>query len=103
MAVVALSESGATSSIQPAIICALSRSLRAVVATFSPTASLGSLLKLLPSPKRSVSSCTTLTSSGGIPSSAAAIAASSASVPCDASLRLSTALPVGCMRMKTAR
>ena len=33
--------SGAASSIQAAMSCALSRSLRAVIATFSPTASLG--------------------------------------------------------------
>ena len=83
--------------------CALSRSLRAVIATFSPTASLGALLKLLPSPKRFVSWCTTLTSSGGMPSWAATVSARLASCPCDASLRLSTALPVGCMRRNTAR
>ena len=97
------SESGEASSISAAISSALSRSLRAVIATFSPTASLGAALKLLPVPKRSVSSWTTLTSSAGIPSSSAAVAARSASVPWDASLRLSTALPVGCIRMKTAR
>src|SRR3954454_7472591 len=74
----------------------------------------GAVLKPCPSPKRSVSAGTTLTSSSGTPATTstsrpapptppATSRAYSASLPSGSVVRLSTILPVGCTRRNTAR
>src|SRR3954452_11136822 len=87
----------------PASSCALSR-IRAVAVEIAALApSEGAVLKPWPSPKRSVSAGTTLTSSAGTPSSPATSCAYSGSLPSGSVVRLSTILPVGCTRRNTAR
>src|SRR4051795_4397029 len=63
----------------------------------------GLVLKPCPLPKRLVSAGTTFTSSGGTPSESATSFAYSGSLPSASVVRLSTILPVGCTRRKTAR
>ena len=63
----------------------------------------GVVLKPCPFPNRSVSAGTTLTSSAGTPSSSATSCAYCGSLPSASVVRLSTILPVGWTRRKTAR
>ena len=98
-----MSDSGGASSAIPASSCALSRIFAVALLIAAGVPSDGFVLKPWPVPKRSVSAGTTLTSSGGTPSSPATSFAYSASRPSDSVVRLSTILPVGCTRRKTAR
>src|SRR5215211_2557335 len=95
--------SGGASSAMPARSCALSRILAVALEIAAGVPGEGAVLKPWPSPKRSVSAGTTLTSSAGTPSSRATSLAYSASWPSGSVVRLSTILPVGCTRRNTAR
>src|SRR4051812_6304272 len=94
---------GSASSAMPASSFALSLILPAALVIAAPAPSDGLVLNPWPVPKRSVSAGTTLTSSGGTPSSRATSCAYSPSLPSASVVRLSTILPVGCTRRKTAR
>src|SRR5215207_11764103 len=95
--------SGGASSAIPASSCALSRIFALALSIAAGVPADGLVLKPWPSPKRSVSAGTTLTSSGGTPSSLATSCAYSASLPSASVVSDSTILPVGCTRRKTAR
>src|SRR3954453_1372735 len=90
--------SGGASSAMPASSRPLSRILAVAVEIAALVPPDGAVLKPCPSPKRSVSAGTTLTSSAGTPSSPATSRAYSASLPSGSVVRLSTILPVGCTR-----
>src|SRR4051812_41521770 len=87
----------------PASSWALSRILAVAVEIAAPVPGDGAVLKPWPSPKRSVSAGTTLTSSAGTPSSPATSWAYSGSLPSGSVVRLSPILPGGCTRRNTAR
>src|SRR5215204_404818 len=95
--------SGSASSAMPASSRPLSRILAVAFEIAAGVPPDGLVLKPWPSPKRSVSAGTTLTSSEGTPSSPATSCAYSPSLPSGSVVRLSTILPVGCTRRKTAR
>src|SRR5215217_6267331 len=95
--------SGGASSAMPASSWALSRILAVAVEMAALVPPDGAVLKPCPSPKRSVSAGTTLTSSAGTPSSLATSCAYSDSLPSGSVVRLSTILPVGWTRRNTAR
>src|SRR4051812_26513564 len=95
--------SGSASSAAPASSRALSRILPVALAIAAGVPSVGLVLKPWPTPNRSVSAGTTFTSRAGTPSSPATSCAYSGSLPSDSVVRLSTILPVGCTRRKTAR
>src|SRR5919197_4411826 len=94
---------GSASSAIPASSRALSLIFAVAPAIAAAAPPDGVVLKPWPLPKRSVSAGTTLTSSAGTPSSRATSWAYSASCPSASVVRLSTILPVGCTRRKTAR
>src|SRR5689334_16126345 len=98
-----LSVCGSASSAIPASSCALSLIFAVALAIAAGAPPDGLVLKPWPLPKRSVSAGTTLTSSAGTPSSCATSWAYSGSCPSASVVRLSTILPVGCTRRKTAR
>src|SRR5215212_11207977 len=87
----------------PASSWALSRILAVAVEMAALVPPDGAVLKPCPSPKRSVSAGTTLTSSAGTPSSPATSWAYSDSLPSGSVVRLRTIFPVGCTRRNTAR
>src|SRR5215207_9702719 len=95
--------SGLASSAMPASSRPLSRILAVAFEIAAGVPPDGLVLKPWPSPKRSVSAGTTLTSSEGTPSSPATSCAYSPSLPSGSVVRLSTILPVGCTRRNTAR
>src|SRR3954468_4590140 len=97
------SESGGAPSAMPASRRAFARifSVALLIAAGAPGD--GDVLKPCPLPKRSVSAGLTFTSSAGTPSSSATSCAYSCSLPSGSVVRLSTILPVGCTRRKTAR
>src|SRR4051794_22942587 len=83
--------------------CALARIFPVALAIAAGVPGDGLVLKPWPVPKRFSSAGTTFTSSGGTPSASATSAAYSGSLPSASVVRLSTILPVGCTRRKTAR
>src|SRR4051794_25882309 len=95
--------SGGVSSATPARSCALARILPVALVIAAGVPSDGLVLKPCPVPKRFVSFGTTLTSSAGTPSSSATSCAYWSSRPSGSVVRLSTILPVGGTRRKTAR
>src|SRR5215211_8198786 len=95
-------ESGGAPSAAPASCCALSRILPAALTMAASVPGDGAVLNPCPSPKRSVSAGTTFTSSGGTPSASPTSSAYRPSLPSASVVRLSTILPVGCTRRKTA-
>src|SRR6476620_2578563 len=97
------SDSGAASSAMPASRRPLSRIFSVVLEIAAVLPSEGLVVKLCPSPKRSTSAGTSLTSSAGTPSSPATSCAYSGSLPSASVVSDSTILPVGCTRRKTAR
>src|SRR5436309_5179540 len=95
--------SGGASSAMPASRRPFSRILAVALAIAADAPSEGLVLKPCPTPKRSVSAGTTLTSSAGTPSSSATSCAYWGSLPSASVVRLSTILPVGWTRRNTAR
>jgi hypothetical protein len=81
----------------------LARILSAALAIASGVPPDGFVLKPWPAPNRFSSAGTTFTSSAGTPSSSATCCAYRVSLPSGSIVRLSTILPVGCTRRKTAR
>src|SRR3954454_9263894 len=97
------SVSGAASSAIPASSRPLSRIFSVVFAIAAGVPSDGAALKPWPSPKRSASAGKTFTANAGTSGSPATSCAYSGSLPSSSVVRLSTILPVGCTRRKTAR
>src|SRR5579859_900632 len=95
--------SGGASSATPASSRALARILPVAFSIAAGAPPDGAVLYPWPSPKRSVSAGTTFTSRAGTPSWSATSCAYCSSLPSASVVRLSTILPVGWTRRKTAR